>query len=270
MKITDIIYEFVGKIFIIFFVISIIFWILTLICFIPVWILKNSKDKIMTLIKMNVFLIFIILLFYYFFPILENKELRLGNVMKIRKEPLSAFRIYPIKEVKIDVQFLMYLKKLKKYGNNWVGYIYNCDEIIYEGIPYKDIEPMYSSDDLTDERCKILEDYSGLFFINENQEIEYHLSAEEIKKRIGFSEIKLKDPNDYIQKYGIKKEINETYFSVDRTVRMQQTSLEIREKMIFIRNILYSFSIGTLAVLCYLKKFKISKKKRLRNEEKKK
>ena len=87
----------------------------------------------------------------------------------------------------------MYLNRLAKINNTWVGYIEETDS--YEG--KYGVKP---------------ETY---FFINDNK-IEYNLDEKTLEKRLGLKEIKLQDAEYFVDKFGSKKEILYQY-QLDKT-----------------------------------------------------
>ena len=77
-------------------------------------ILKKLKNKTDILIRMNIFIIIIISIFYFLVPLQENKKLILNSNFEIIKEPFGVFRVYKIKNIDNDLNFLFYIKGLLK------------------------------------------------------------------------------------------------------------------------------------------------------------
>ena len=227
-------------------------------------ILKKLKNKTDILIRMNIFIIIIISIFYFLVPLQENNKLILNSNFEIIKEPFGVFRVYKIKNIDNDLNFLFYIKGLLKKKDFWIGYIYDCNEII-DKIPYKELYPLYSGDDLDNNRCNKLKKYSGYFIIDKNKKINFNLTLNKIQEKTSLSELKLKKTNYYVQKYGELKGVNEFYFSGDSSVRMFQNPKKVKQKVIFIRNIIYIILFFSLIILIYLKNknYEILKKESL-------
>lgn len=214
-----------------------------------------------------------IILFYFFNPILEKKELKLNTPLLIlKKEPNNYYRLYDNKKNENEYKYKhLYVDGIVKYKNIWIGHIEKC---YISSDPDKDGEAfperylrsdVGSSDiiieDIDNEECyHILKNRGGYFYVDEKGNITYKISISDIKKNMKINKIKLKNPNYYIQKFGEKKDINEFYFSNDDTVKMHQKPSIVKKEAYKIRNVLFTILI---IISIYLRKKHIKMEKKL-------
>ncbi len=186
-----------------------------------------------------------ILIFYYFHPILENKTLYLSEKLILNKEPNNYYYLED-KELQFDgTENQVYVKELTKYKDTWIGYVGDCwdERTIFPGHYLRGKEKgdhPFIKIEIDKDMCEWLKkERQGYFYVGIGGIEKYHLTREELEKELEVKNIKLENPNYYVQKYGKDKDTNEFYFSGDTTEAMFQIPSQVRKKMYIIRNTLY-------------------------------
>lgn len=213
-------------------------------------------NKIKFKIFFNAIILSAIVLFYYKFPILENKNLDLNsNSLKIVQEAEYNYGLY-------DINYYEYysfsVKKLAYYKGNWIGYIssdcrpmesnepMSADRYIYRNNDFENPIPII----LDNEQCKnVKKNIVGYFYVNKEGKIFYHLTLKEIKNKVKSKDFDFKNPKYFINKFGYDKGLNEIYFSRDKTERMFQNPNKIIVKMLLIKYALYGIILLNLILL---------------------
>ena len=158
-----------------------------------------SKNKVLAeLIICGFILVFTINFFYIWFPIKENTELKIGNYL------LATDYNAAVPEVSFSLGNKGYLKKLNKIKDNWIGYIYDFDEVISKFLDEEKIGK---------EKIEYNKN-SGYFIINSQNQL-FHLTEEQAKEKLKVKNLNLKNPEKIIRKYGEKKEKSTFYKIID-------------------------------------------------------
>ena len=158
-----------------------------------------SKNKVLAeLIICGFILVFTINFFYIWFPIKENTELKIGNYL------LATDYNAAVPEVSFSLGDKGYLKKLNKIKDNWIGYIYDFDEVISKFLDEEKIGK---------EKIEYNKN-SGYFIINSQNQL-FHLTEEQAKEKLKVKNLNLKNPEKIIRKYGEKKEKSTFYKIID-------------------------------------------------------
>lgn len=207
-------------------------------------------------IFLNVIALSIIILFYYKFPIFENKNLDLNsNSLKIVQEPEYNYGLY-------DINYYEYysfsIDKLTFYKGNWIGHIYSdcrpmgseepmsVERYIYRNNDFENPIPII----LDSQQCEnVKKNIVGYFYVNKEGKIFYHLTLEEIENKVKLKDFDFKNPKYFINKFGYNKGLNEIYFSRDTTERMFQNPNKIIVKMLIIKYALYGIILVNLILL---------------------
>lgn len=227
-----------------------------------------------------------IIMFYYFNPILENKNLVLSKTLSIEKEPKNYYHILDKQarnkkdsELK-EYMYLYYLQfvyvdSLLKYKNMWIGYIGSgeCtgEGQLFSGHYIRGIEKgEYPSlyGEMEKDICVWLEkNRNGYFYVLNDGSVKYNLTQKEVEEELNikFENVKFKNPNYYIQKYGKNKDTNEFYFSGDSTESMFQKTKEVKKNAYLTKNILYLIFVFP-AIIFIVMDLKIMKKNKKENQ----
>ena len=174
-------------------------FVIVLIFVVFLTIIYFSKNNVLVkLIICGFLLIFTINFFYIWFPIRENTELKIGNYL------LATDYNATVPEVSFSLGNKGYLKKLNKIKDNWIGYIYDFDEVISKFLDEEKIGK---------EKIEYNKN-SGYFIINSQNQL-FHLTEEQAKEKLKVKKLNLKNPEKIIRKYGEKKEKSTFYKIID-------------------------------------------------------
>ncbi len=146
-----------------------------------------SKRKFYFLIAFTILsLLFVRYLRFPYDTVNRNSEFEISKNFFIKRtlSSDSEHEVYKLIDKTKPEDLILYLEGLDKINNNWIGYI---EEINFYEEKYG-IKP---------------ETY---FWINGNK-IEYNLDKKTLEKRLNLKEIKLRDAEYYVDKFGSKKEI---------------------------------------------------------------
>ncbi len=155
-----------------------------------------SKRKFNFLIAFTILsLLFVRYLRFPYDTVNRNSEFEISKNFLIKRtlSSDSEHEVYKLIDKTKPEDLILYLDGLVKINNNWIGYIEETDSH----------EEKYGIEPET------------YFLINDNK-IEYNLDDTTLEKRLNLKEIKLRDTEYYVDKFGSKKEILYQY-QLDKT-----------------------------------------------------
>ena len=230
-------------------------------------------------IFIHIILLSLAIFFLTKIPRYENTLLQLNENTKIERD-YPTFNddtaLFYLKS--INLRYIMYVKKLKKLGNIWVGNAYSYKEAYEKNSGFKWLEDDSKSftPEYNREQKEIEYNKSTGYFIIDDKKETYGLSEEEAKKILNISSLNLKNPEKYINKNGERlrlTKLNQDLFSKLLNIPISyesdkfekgnpETAVQLN-KVIFTRNIIIVY-LDINLILCLIFLFK----KNIKNIEK--
>ena len=182
--------------------------------------------------KRIIVLVFLIIISSIFLKSNLNEKIAMNYELLLGKN----FRIYnvftPYWETKADpalqqnslnvkVKEYGYVEKLSRYNSLWIGYIPSY-KLGTHFMGYFALDDD-TRDETLDQFKNRMKKFEGYFVINKDIE-KIGMSEEELLKYLnikGIEEIKFKDPNYYVQKYGGEKQLTPYYVKKEMIYRMK-------------------------------------------------
>ena len=166
------------------------------------------------IIIMELILAFSIFYLIKYVPNYENTILVLRNDIKIEREE-------PLERSEEDLFLLkknIYVKEISNLNGIWVGKTYSYDELKEMSLFFRWLinEGMVDREEYNKE--------TGYFIIEPNKEF-YALSENEVKKKLGTNNLKLKKVEKYMKKYGEKPIFTNFYQGYLSKVRFVKSEL---------------------------------------------
>lgn len=166
------------------------------------------------IIIMELILAFSIFYLIKYVPNYENTILVLRNDIKIEREE-------PLERSEEDLFLLkknIYVKEISNLNGIWVGKTYSYDELKEMSLFFRWLinEGMVDREEYNKE--------TGYFIIESNKEF-YALSENEVKKKLGTNNLKLKKVEKYMKKYGEKPIFTNFYQGYLSKVRFVKSEL---------------------------------------------
>ena len=172
------------------------------------------------IIIMELILAFSIFYLIKYVPNYENTILVLKDDIKIEREE-------PLERSEEDLFLLkknIYIKEISNLNGIWVGKTYSYDEL-------KEMSLFFRW--LINEGMVDREEYNkktGYFIIEPNKEF-YALSENEVKKKLGTNNLKLKKVEKYMKKYGEKPIFTNFYQGYLSKVRFVKRELSFKKNL---------------------------------------
>ena len=215
-------------------------------------------------IFIHIILLSLAIFFLTKIPRYENTLLQLNENTKIERD-YPTFNddtaLFYLKS--INLRYIMYVKKLKKLGNIWVGNAYSYKEAYEKNSGFKWLEDDSKSftPEYNREQKEIEYNKSTGYFIIDDKKETYGLSEEEAKKKLNISSLNLKNPETAVQlnKVIFTRNIIIVYLDINlilcliflfkKNIKNIEKYLKIKEKRIWS---LYKLDFLTLFVYCFL------------------
>ena len=151
-------------------------------------------------------------------PGYKNTELILRNNTKIERQE-------PFHNSEEDLFFLKgeqyinkYVKELSNINGIWIGNTYSYDELKKTSLSFR---WLINEERLSKEKY---DKESGYFIIDANKEF-YSLTEQEVKQKLNINDLKLKNVESYMKKYGEKPIFSDFYQNYLVTIRSVKTNL---------------------------------------------
>ena len=147
-------------------------------------------------------------------PGYKNTVLILRNDIKIERE--EAFE----KDEKdlFMIKRYIYVKELSNINGIWIGNTYSYDELKKTSLSFR---WLINEERLSKEKY---DKESGYFIIDANKEF-YSLTEQEVKQKLNINNLKLKNVESYMKKYGEKPIFSDFYQNYLVTIRSVKTNL---------------------------------------------
>ncbi|MHB9298620.1 hypothetical protein ACW0S4_09170 [Fusobacterium polymorphum] len=228
----------------------------------------------------HIILLSLAIFFLIKIPRYENTLLQLNENTKIERDyPTFNDDIALFYLKSTNLKYIIYVKKLKKLGNIWVGNAYSYKEAYEKNSGFKWLEDDSKSfnPEYNREQKEIEYNKSTGYFIIDDKKETYGLSEEEAKKILNISSLNLKNPEKYINKNGERlrlTKLNQDLFSKLLNIPISyesdkfekgnpETAVQLN-KVIFTRNIIIVY-LDINLILCIISLFK--KYKNIKNLE---
>ena len=172
------------------------------------------------IIIMELILAFSIFYLIKYVPNYENTILVLKDDIKIEREE-------PLERSEEDLFLLKkntYVKEISNLNGIWVGKTYSYDELKEMSLFFRWLinEGMVDREEYNKE--------TGYFIIEPNKEF-YALSENEVKKKLGTNNLKLKKVEKYMKKYGEKPIFTNFYQGYLSKVRFVKRELSFKKNL---------------------------------------
>jgi hypothetical protein len=147
-------------------------------------------------------------------PGYKNTVLILRNDIKIERE--EAFE----KDEKdlFMIKRYIYVKEISNINEIWIGKTYSYDELKKTSLSFR---WLINEERLSKEKY---DKESGYFIIDANKEF-YSLTEQEVKQKLNINDLKLKNVESYMKKYGEKPIFSDFYQNYLITIRSVKTNL---------------------------------------------
>ena len=147
-------------------------------------------------------------------PGYKNTVLILRNDIKIERE--EAFE----KDEKdlFMIKRYIYVKEISNINEIWIGKTYSYDELKKTSLSFR---WLINEERLSKEKY---DKESGYFIIDANKEF-YSLTEQEVKQKLNINDLKLKNVESYMKKYGEKPIFSDFYQNYLVTIRSVKTNL---------------------------------------------
>ena len=147
-------------------------------------------------------------------PGYKNTVLILRNDIKIERE--EAFE----KDEKdlFMIKRYIYVKEISNINEIWIGKTYSYDELKKTSLSFR---WLINEERLSKEKY---DKESGYFIIDANKEF-YSLTEQEVKQKLNINNLKLKNVESYMKKYGEKPIFSDFYQNYLVTIRSVKTNL---------------------------------------------
>ena len=147
-------------------------------------------------------------------PGYKNTVLILRNDIKIERE--EAFE----KDEKdlFMIKRYIYVKEISNINEIWIGKTYSYDELKKTSLSFR---WLINEERLSKEKY---DKESGYFIIDANKEF-YSLTEQEVKQKLNINNLKLKNIESYMKKYGEKPIVSDFYQNYLVTIRSVKTNL---------------------------------------------
>ena len=147
-------------------------------------------------------------------PGYKNTVLILRNDIKIERE--EAFE----KDEKdlFMIKRYIYVKEISNINEIWIGKTYSYDELKKTSLSFR---WLINEERLSKEKY---DKESGYFIIDANKEF-YSLTEQEVKQKLNINNLKLKNVESYMKKYGEKPIFSDFYQNYLETIRSVKTNL---------------------------------------------
>ena len=219
----------------------------------------------------HIILLALIIFFLAKVPRYENTLLQLSKNTKIERDyPIFNDDVALFYLESTNLKYIIYVERLKKIDNIWVGNAYSYKEAYEKNSGFKWLEddseeynPEYNREQKEIEYNRS----TGYFIIDDKKEI-YGLSEDEIKEMLNISFLKLENPEKYINKNGERLRLTKFYQDLFSKILNIPTSYDSDEfekgnsataseinKLIFIKNIIIVY-LGINLILCIVFLFK--------------